>query len=87
MGCGDGGGGGVAAAAAAAGRGGELRRKRLRTCAQSAWTTRTMQLWMGIMLGCVVRVGSLASALVKLEGLLPDHPTAKPAVRPINCLG
>lgn len=64
-----------------------MKMMRLRTCAQSAWTTRTMQLWMSIMLGCVVRVGSLAAALAKLEGLLPDHPTAKPAVRPINCLG
>jgi len=52
----------------------------MKTRAQSAWTTRMVQQWMGTMLGCVLCVGSVTAVRATQVGLLPGHPTAQPAV-------
>ena len=57
-----------------------MMKMRLRTRAQSAWTTRMMRLWMGMMLECVLRAGSLtvvrATQLIMLEDYLVVQPAS-----------
>ena len=54
-----------------------IKRMRLRTFAQSAWTTRMIQLWTGTFLGCVLRAVSFTAVPGKQVGLLTGHLTAQ----------
>ena len=57
-----------------------MKRMRLRTHAQYAWTTRMMRLCMVIWQGCVLRAGSRTGVPAKLGALLTGRQTAQPAV-------